>query len=237
MPVNKDFKRVVRTRMQKTGESYTAARANLLKRITVHVPTPPAPKAVALLAPPTVNPDDYAKVAGMSDAALKAKTGCAWAAWVKALDQAKAYEWSHRDIATYAREKFKTPGWWTQTIAVGYERIKGLRERTQMRDGAYRANKSRTFAVPLKRLYAAFGNPKVRARWLGTDFTIRTATREKYMRIAWPDRTSVLLTFTSKGRSKAQVQAEHGGLTSKDQVARVKEYWGERFDALGAALT
>ena len=238
MPANKDFKRVVRTRMQKTGESYTAARANLLKSITVHVPRPPAPKAVALLVPPTVSPDDYAKVAGMSDAAVKAKTGCTWAGWVKALDRAQAYEWSHRDIATYAREKFKTPSWWTQTIAVGYERIKGLRERGQMRDGGYRANKSRTFAVPLKRLYAAFGDSRVRGRWLtGVEPSVRSASRDKYMRLAWPDRTTVLLTFTSKGRSKAQVQAEHGNFTSKDQAVRAKEYWGERFDALGAALT
>jgi hypothetical protein len=36
MTTNKDFKRLVRGRMQKTGESYTAARANLLK----HSPTP-----------------------------------------------------------------------------------------------------------------------------------------------------------------------------------------------------
>ena len=32
MPTNKDLKRVVRRRMQKTGESYTAARTNLLKK-------------------------------------------------------------------------------------------------------------------------------------------------------------------------------------------------------------
>ena len=31
MPVNKDFKRLVRARMRKTGESYTAARARLLQ--------------------------------------------------------------------------------------------------------------------------------------------------------------------------------------------------------------
>ena len=31
MPTNKDFKRLVRSRMEKTGESYTSARAQLLK--------------------------------------------------------------------------------------------------------------------------------------------------------------------------------------------------------------
>ncbi|MBI2535860.1 MAG: SRPBCC domain-containing protein [Gemmatimonadetes bacterium] len=32
MPTNKDFKRLVRARMRKTGEAYTAARVSLLKK-------------------------------------------------------------------------------------------------------------------------------------------------------------------------------------------------------------
>src|SRR4051794_13050540 len=47
---------------------------------------------------------DYAKLAGRSDAVLKAKTGCTWERWVKALDHAQAYTWSHREIAKYVEE-------------------------------------------------------------------------------------------------------------------------------------
>jgi hypothetical protein len=56
------------------------------------------------------------------------------------------------------REKYKIPGWWSQTVAVGYERIKGLRAIGQRMDGSFEASKSRTFAVPLARLYGAFRN-------------------------------------------------------------------------------
>src|SRR5207245_1893773 len=42
MPEDKDFKRLVRARMRKTGESYTAARAALLKRRD-EAPVPPPP--------------------------------------------------------------------------------------------------------------------------------------------------------------------------------------------------
>jgi hypothetical protein len=80
MPANKDFKRLVRGRMQKTGESYTTARAQLRK----HKP------AVASSAP---SPAEYAKLAGKSDAVLKEKTSRNWERWVKALDRAKAYTW------------------------------------------------------------------------------------------------------------------------------------------------
>ena len=102
----------------------------------------------------------------MSDATIKAKTGCTWEQWVKALDRVEAHTWTHREIAKYVKEKFEIPGWWAQTVTVGYERIRGLREVGQRRDGTYEANKSRTFAVPVARLFDAFHDPRVRARWL-----------------------------------------------------------------------
>src|SRR3954470_22662402 len=171
MPTDKDFKRLVRGRMQKTGESYATARAHLRKQ---------KPAAASI---PFPAPADYARLAGKSDAILKEKTGCTWERWVKALDRQKAYTWTHREIAKYVMETYKTPGWWAQTVTVGYERIKGLRAVGQRRDGSFEANKSKTIAVPLATLYDAFSNPRVRARWLpGVDLTVRTATREKSMR-------------------------------------------------------
>lgn len=119
MPTNKDFKRLVRGRMQKTGEAYTTARAHLLK----HKPS-------AAVRP---SPVDYAKLAGKSDATLQASTGCTWERWVKALDHAQAHTWPHGKIATYVQEKYKVPGWWAQMVTVGYERIKGIRAIGQRR--------------------------------------------------------------------------------------------------------
>ena len=40
-----------------------------------------------------------------SDAALKAKTGCTWERWGKALDRVQAHTWPHRRIAGYVHEK------------------------------------------------------------------------------------------------------------------------------------
>jgi hypothetical protein len=223
MPTNKDFKRLVRGRMQKTGESYTTARAHLLKQ------KPAAPVAPA--------PVDYARLAGKSDATLKAKTGCTWERWVKALDHARAHTWPHRDIAEYVHKKYKLPGWWAQTVTVGYERIKGLRAIGQRRDGSFEATKSKTFAVPLARLYRAFDDARTRARWLpGVDLTVRTATREKSMRITWPDRTSVEVGFTRRGAVKSQVQLQHGKLPDPAAAMRVKQYWAERLGALEGVL-
>ncbi len=225
MPTNKDFKRLVRARMRKTGEAYTTARAQLLNK--KHVP---APAPVATTA-------DYATLAGRSDAAVKAQTGCTWERWVKALDRVAAHTWPHRRIAQYVHEKYKVPGWWAQSVTVGYERIKGLRAIGQRRDGAFEATKSKVFAVPLPRLYRAFSDTRTRARWLpNVDLTVRTATRNKSMRITWPDSTSVQLGFSRKGVSKAQVQIQHGKLPDRAAATRTKQYWAERLAALGNVL-
>src|SRR3954452_5153399 len=209
--------------MQKTGESYTAARAQLRKQ-----------KPVTSGA---TRPAQYAAIAGKSDALIKARTGCTWERWVKALDRAKAETWSHREIAKYVTEKYKIPSWWAQTVTVGYERIKGLRAVGQRRNGSFEANKSKTIAVPLDRLYDAFSNPRLRARWLpGVEPTVRTATREKSIRMTWPDRTSVLIGFTRRGPEKSQVALTHEKLPDRDSAAAMKQFWTERLSALQEVL-
>ncbi len=220
MTSHKDFKRLVRGRMVKTGESYTAARTNLIR--TSRTAAKPA----------------YAKLAGWSDDLIKAKTGCDWDRWVRTLDQAKAYEWPHREIARRVLEKYQVPGWWAQTVTVGYERIKGLRVIGQRRDGAHEANKSRTYPVPLARLYRGFSDKRNRAKWLpGVDLTVRTATKDKSMRMAWPDGTSVVVSFMPRGRGKSTAYIQHGKLPDKAAADKAKVFWSERLGALAEVLS
>ena len=226
MTTDKDFKRLVRGRMQKTGESYTAARAQLRTQ-----------KPTAARSAPKPAPTDYAKLAGRSDAIIKERTGCTWERWVKALDHVGAHEWTHTEIARHVVEKYKVPGWWAQSVTVGYERIKGLRAVGQRRNGAFEASKSRTFAAPLARLYRSFHDARQRKRWLpDVTLTVRSATPEKYLRITWPDQTSVAVGFLAKGAGKSQVAIQHEKLPDKAAATRLKAYWSERLDALGVLL-
>jgi hypothetical protein len=218
MTVRKDFKRLVRTRMQKTGESYTAARAHFVTE-----------RRSATI--------DYAALAGMSDDAIKAKTGLTWERWVYALDKKNASTWSHREIADYVHKTYKVPDWWTQTVTVGYERIKGKRAIGQRMNGSFEANKSRTFAAPVSRVYRAFHNPKLRAQWLpDVDLTVRTARRDKSMRISWPDGSSVEALFYGKGAGKSQLAITHGKLKAQAASAEMKAFWADRLDALGEVI-
>ena len=226
MPRNKDLKRLVRTRMRKTGEAYTAALSHIKKTVTKTASSPSAAKRV-----------DYARLAGMSDEAIKAKTGFTWERWVKALDEHGAAELPHRQIAALVSEKYKVGDWWTQTVTVGYERIKGLRARGQRRDGSYEATKSRTFSVPVKVLYDAWADNKSRARWLaGKTVKVRTATSPKTMRLGFDDGTIVAVGFTSKGPAKSAVAVQHEKLPDRETANRLKVFWSERLDDLGEIL-
>lgn len=240
MPSNKDFKRLVRARMGKTGESYTTARAALLKQRAEGAERAEragrAEIQTARSALPA-GPARFASLAGISDEAIKAKTGCTWERWVGALDGVKAHRWPHREIARYVHEKYKTPSWWTQTVTVGYERIRGLRERGQLRSGTYRTSKSRTMAVSLTRLYRAFSQPRLRSQWLpGVTLAVRKATPNRYLRITWEDGSSVEVGFISKQRSKAQVAVQHSKLPSREATDRMKQFWTERLHALAGFL-
>ena len=229
MPHNKDLKRLVRARMRKTGEAYTAARA--------HITTKPKATPIAKTARRGTNKIDYAALAGTSDATIKAKTGCTWERWVGALDYLGAKEMPHRDIAALVSKKYKIDGWWAQSVTVGYERIKGLRARGQRRDGSYEANKSRTFDVPITKLFEAWTDSKLRERWLnGETVKIRTATAPKSMRLGWSDGSIIAVGFIPKGKSRSSVALSHTKLPDKATADRLKQFWSDRLDALGEVL-
>jgi hypothetical protein len=232
MTKQKDLKRLVRSRMKKTGESYTAARKQLTKKKAT-ASRKAASKSAAKST--RVVKSDFAKIAGMSDDAVAAKTGRTWQEWVELLDRANASTMTHNAIATLLHEKHDVPGWWCQMVAVGYERIRGLRARGQRRDGKWEASKSKTFAVPVAELFKAWSVTKTRAEWLPEKVTVKRATPHKSMRLKMPDGTNVELYFLPKGE-KSIVGVQHVALPSKADADERKKFWTERLAALGELL-
>jgi len=221
MPRQKDLKRVTRARMKKTGESYTTARAHLLEKKTAAVRKPA---------------EDYAAAAGTGDAAVEAKTGKPWKHWVDVLDKVNAHTWQHAAIAKYLYDECGVPGWWAQTITVGYERIRGLRAIGQRRDGTREISRSRTVPVSIGDLYKAWSNTRTRKRWLPDTITVRKANPEKTVRLRWADDTPVEIYFASRGEARSQIAVQHRGLASKEDAERMKAIWSERLDTLVSLL-
>ena len=239
MTTQKDFKRLVRGRMQKTGESYTTARASLLQpgaKRKAQIAEGNGSAAVAST-PPRPDVVDYAKIAGLSDAKVKEKTGCTWEKWVFALDHVNAHQWPHSEIAEYVKEKYKVPDWWTQMVTVGYERIRGLRAKGQRRSGSWEASKSRTVNAAAGTLFRAFKQPKRRSAWLnGATAVVRTSVPNKSVRMTWEDGSSVEVYLVSKGRSKAVVTVQHTKLPSRGAADRMKSYWDEHLGVLAGQV-
>jgi hypothetical protein len=221
MPRDKDRKRIIRSRMKKTGESYTTARAHVVSKSKDK--RPPA-KSV-----------DHAALAGMSNEKISEKTGRTWPEWVRVLDADGAAAMLHGEIARLVHGKHDIGDWWSQAVTVGYERIKGLRERGQRRGGAYETSKSKTYNVPVKALFDAWSDDTMRRLWLGgMKATVRTATSPKSMRLQWPDGTIVAVWFLPKGTSKSTVTLAHTKLADRAASEKAKVFWTARLDALGS---
>jgi hypothetical protein len=220
MPRDKDLKRLVRNRMKKTGESYTTARAHIVNKSVAKAPAP-----------------DYAALAGKSDELVATKTGYTWERWVHTLDELGAATMPHGEIAALVHEKFNVDSWWSQTVTVGYERIKGLRQKGQLRSGLFEISKTRTFSVPVAELFDACADEQLRRRWLtDADPVVRTARRPVSLRLGWGDGTIVVLGFTEKAGEKSAIAIQHTKLPDRATADRLKEYWSGRLDALAELL-
>lgn len=220
MPKDKDFKRLIRARMAKTGESYTTARAHLSgEQGSRHRPGQ--------------LPEVYETLAGMSDEAVVKATGKDWPTWASHLDGVEAYTWEHARIARHIDSSFDCGGWWAQTVTVAYERFRGLRDYGQRRGGGYDVNKSRTIAVPLDALWGAFADIDTLGSWTDEpDLHFHRMTEPKSMRGSLPDGTKVDVHFTAKTESKSAVSIQHRGLPSREAADELRIRWGERLDRL-----
>jgi hypothetical protein len=219
MTTQRSFKRLVRARMQKTGESYTAARAMLLAAAE------PKVKELPRLA--------------TSDEAIRQRTGRGWEDWFDLLDEWGAAERTHRETARWVAEQqgLHPLAWNVQAVVGGYELVRGLREPGEHADG-FAITASKTVAVPVDRLFDAFVDESLRGRWLPDgELRERTATKPKSARFDWGDGSSrVAVTFTAKGEEKSTAALQHARLADAREAERMKSYWRERVASLKQEL-
>ena len=222
MTKESSFKRRVRDRMSKTGESYAAARSQLSpKRARVEA-------ARERLAATDDRPTDD-KVA--------AATGKRWEAWFSVLDRWGARQRKHGETVAFLMEEHAVPSWWAQSITVWYERARGMRLKHQQADG-FTIYASKTISVPVEVVFDAFVDPRSRRRWL-TDgkMSLRTSQPGHTARFDWGDgATRVSVSFEAKGPAKATVAVAHERLPDADEAEVTKTSWRERLAGLKSFL-
>jgi hypothetical protein len=213
----RSFKRLVRARMEKTGESYTAARKVLLA----------AEESKATEGPALT----------MSDEAIRRRTGRGWEEWFDLLDGWGAAERTHTEIARWVVEEHSTRGWDAQAITVGYERASGRRAVGEHADG-FSITVSKTVAVSIDRLYEAFVDGSMRGRWLPDgELRERTTQKPRSVRFDWGDGTTrVNVGFVAKGEDKSTAALEHQRLANAEEAERMKAFWRDRVTLLKEVL-
>ncbi|CAN5756283.1 hypothetical protein BH18ACT15_BH18ACT15_02850 [soil metagenome] len=219
MTERKKFKRIVRARMKKTGESYTAARAQVLAG---------------------AEPREHQQPAlATSEDAIRDRTRRGWEEWFDLLDEWGAAGRAHKEIARWVAERLgiEPLAWNAQAITVSYERARGGRAVGEHPEG-FAITASKTVAQPVERLFDAFVDEPSRKRWLpDCKLTERTATKPRSARFDWgegPARVNV--TFLAKGGAKTTVTVSHERLPDAGEAERMKVFWRERLTALTSQL-
>ena len=213
MTQQKTFKRRVRARMAKTGESYTAARRQLLTT-----------------SPPPFEPP-------VSEERVVENTGHGWDHWLGVLDEWGARGRTHAEIARFLMDDRGVAGWYAQSITVGYERARGIRVKGQNKDG-FLISVSKTVDVPREHLFAAFDDPELRERWLpGAEMRERTTTPPRLARYDWEDGSSrIVLGIDEVDAHKSRLGLNHEKLPDADTAEEMKLWWRERVSVLKALL-
>jgi hypothetical protein len=216
MTKNKAQKRATRARMAKTGERYTAARRHVVK-----------PKE-----------EPRAEDLGQTNANLQENTGKGWREWFRILDAWGARERKHGEIVSHLLDEYGVPGWWAQSITVGYERSRGLRAKHQTLTGFFQVSVSKTLPIGVGMLFRAFARAPQRNRWLDRGMLkVRTTLKDRSIRFDFRDGTSrVVAYFDPKDRDKTTVTVQHEKLPDAGAVEEMRAMWKERLARLADLL-
>jgi hypothetical protein len=241
MTTDKARKRAVRTRMTKTGERYAAAR----RHIVDPGPDPVAaePTEAALPSPPAsaaTMPELPERVAdpGMAEASLIKGTGLGWDHWLRLLDEWRATDHGHTEIARFLREDRGVDGWWAQTITVGWERARGRRAVHQTARG-FEVSVSRTVGAPPDDVWDWFLDADRRRTWLDPGDLgdrRRSGPVGRSATFDVPDGTRVAIAVDPVGEGRSRVTATHAALPDATAIEPARAGWKARLERLAAAV-
>jgi hypothetical protein len=249
----KKLKKAVRARSRKTGESYAAARRQVLAARQKRSQRP-APELVAAPLPAAMGRSKPQK-AGLNDANVVKKTGHGFEHWFSVLDAFGAKEKGHTASAEHLYEAHGVPGWHAQMITVAYERERGIRALNQRCDGSFEVSVSRTLPADATDVVDAIGNARRREAWLeGADPDLARALNAAfegpkarkvtianksycYARLRYPwDGAAVDILITKKPKGGSSIVAANHGLPDAGLVEKRRRLWRAALGSLQAHL-
>lgn len=194
----------------------------------------------------------------VSEAACQQATGKTLTDWFRSLDLANAQDLGRRDLVNHVYELVNKQEWWATTIAVEYEKARGLKEKDGQPKG-YSVCSTKTIAAPLDLVFAAFGDASVLNRWFGTDTQSQfvdggTMTNDdgdrwvysrirlgKDIRCRWETPTCAAgsqleVLFADKGKGKTGITLNHTRIQDRAAADQLREGWSRGLESLKAHL-
>ncbi|MBW3658450.1 MAG: DUF4287 domain-containing protein [Actinobacteria bacterium] len=217
MTTNESFKKRVRARMAETGERYGAARRVLVQQAASR------------------DPHAWVSQPDFSDERVRDATGRGWDDWRELIDASPVAGDGHTAVAAWLVDEHDVDGWWAQAVTVGWERITGRRLPNQMADGTFTAGRSATITADASALRELLLDDDGRADLFpGMATTLRSRPTSKSLRVGMPDGTAGIV-LAPKDDGRVTVTVAHTRLSSPEEVAHWKAFWGEWLGALDGA--
>jgi uncharacterized protein YndB with AHSA1/START domain len=245
------LKKTIRSRARKTGESYAAARRQVLvgRARRAGGERPAASRTPVKAATPSAAEGNATTRGGLSDAKSIEKTGHGLGHWFAVLDAFGAAEKGHTAAARHLYDDHGVPGWYCQGITVAYERARGLRDVNQSCEGGFQVSVSRVVPASVAEVVDALRSQEQRARWLaGADPELVLALRaglrgpkgqalavrprgDARLRFKW-GRSTVEIRIDPRGVGKASIAADNEHLPTADLVETRRRAWQKALDGL-----
>jgi hypothetical protein len=168
--------------------------------------------------------------------ALRTATGKGWNEWLALLDNAgaAAQGFDHQRLLDLTMQSLpESAGWWGQMVSVGYERVRGLREKHESCNGEFQATLSKTFSVPLFAAFAAWADAGIRGEWLDApDLSFTKLNAGRNIRARWPDGSLLDIRFNATGPDRCQIVVDTMKLNDGEAVQKAKAFWQAQFERL-----
>jgi len=194
------------------------------------------PKKQTVAAKPTAAAADGWPPA-IGEEKVKAATGRGWMGWFVILNNMKATTLPHKEVARRLKEEHGAPAWWSQMIAVSYERARGGRKTNERAGGTFAVNVTKVMPASLPKLFATATAEKTRKDWFPPGaFEETSKTTDKYWRGKWKGAQKLEFGFLAKGDGKSQIALEISKLESAEAVETARAMWKKAVEKLVAAL-
>ena len=253
MTQQKKLKKAIRTRSSKTGESYTAARRQVLAALEKSSQQSAAPEAPppapAPMAPPKAAPETKPPRGGVSEKSVLEHTGHSLDHWFAVMDAFGAADKGHTATAAHLYQDHGIPGWYAQGITLAFERARGLRQVNQSCTGDFQVSVTKSVAASVAEVVDALTNPERRAAWLegadpglaealGAAFTgpkpkeVKTKGSDNaWLRYPWGD-SRIEIRITGKPKGGASVVADNQKLDGPEHVEQRRAEWRAALEGL-----